>query len=255
MKSLVLLGGAVFGFMFFMLLLAPQAEANTNIPSVGYSLRVLGGSSSGSIETWYEGGNIDGLSFDIVNDSQLPQTLSFPKGCKLNYEIYNTAGVKVYDSAKDQRCKKSRKESTIRLAVGESYSITFLHKVSDFKLSPGTYRLKVFSKDSGYGTAEITFKVAPAMPSCTVSAKPFQIVAGERTKLTWSTQNAKSILWKQDSAANNIGLPVKALKKTGSKWYEVGGKGDQTVTLLVSNANGSAQCSTLIQVEPKADHN
>jgi hypothetical protein len=100
------------------------------------------------------------------------------------------------------------------------------------------------SKRSGAGKS---FEIAT--PSCTVEAKPYMPAVGERFKLSWATMNATKVWWEQNSAANVFGLPAKNLSKKGTKKFEAAGKGEQTVTLFVSNKDQSDSCSTKVIVE------
>ena len=100
------------------------------------------------------------------------------------------------------------------------------------------------SRTSGTGTgSEIEH------PTCTVEAKPYMPAAGERFKLSWTTMNATKVWWDQNSAANVFGLPSKNLSKKGTKKFEAAGKGEQIVTLFVSNKDQSDSCSTSVIVE------
>lgn len=129
--------------------------------------------------------------------------------------------------------------------------------------NPGTYtaRLYIPIHDCGQvgtlcaertlGTATITvIGRSSTQPSCTLSAKPYTLVTGERSVLSWTSKNAVKAKWQQDSAANVLGLSVDALPTSGSETITAAGKGSQTAILLVTGSDGTtASCSTTLHIE------
>ena len=89
-----------------------------------------------------------------------------------------------------------------------------------------------------------------ARPSCTLSAKPYTLVTGEESTLSWTSANAVKAKWQQDTAANVLGLSADVLPVSGSETVTVSGKGSQTAILLVTASNGTtASCGVTLQIE------
>lgn len=88
-------------------------------------------------------------------------------------------------------------------------------------------------------------------PTCALTSKPYMVMSGEKTALSWTSQNASYGVWEQNSSANVLGLSTNALSANGSITITIGGgKGTQTPTLRVYGSDGSsATCNTVVDIE------
>ena len=88
-------------------------------------------------------------------------------------------------------------------------------------------------------------------PSCILTSKPYMVMDGEKTTLSWTSRNATYGVWEQNSSANVLGLSLDKLSANGSQTITIeGGKGTQMPTLRVYAPDGSsATCSTIVNIE------
>ena len=171
---------------------------NNDWPSLTFSPVVNAGAQN---DTWLEGGNIDGLSVVIKNDSALtPQQITFPTNCWYTYKIYNrSTGAMVFDLATQQQCIPPGIEqgTTFTLRQGETKVIDVEHRNNTFHLTPGSYIMKVDinSKRVVKEAVQFLFNVArntnttsPTITSITPTSGPVgTVVTIAGTNITPST--------------------------------------------------------------------
>ncbi len=111
-----------------------------------------------------------------------------------------------------------------------------------------TPTLSITGKGGSSACSTILSVVPP--PTCTLTSKPYMVMNGETTTLTWESQNATYAMWEQNSSANVLGLSLDKLSANGSRAVTIGGgKGVQTPTLRVYGTNSSATCNTTVDIE------
>lgn len=143
------------------------------------------------------------------------------------------------------RSSSSNRSTLIKSVEADGVYVVTQSKATTYELYCTKILSDGFSSDSR--EIKVSTKKPQALPTCTLTAHPSQLLSGQRTKVSWKTWNAKDVRWQQDSSANVLGLSVKKLKKKGSETAAFAGKGDQTITLLLKGKGGStAWCTTTV---------
>jgi len=120
----------------------------------------------------------------------------------------------------------------------------------------GTYKLLVmdYANQATVRATSGAFTIGTtgATVSCTLTASPSSITEGQFTQLSWSSTGASYANWKQDGAANVLGLTGSNLMTSGSIVVYANGKGSVSPTLQVTSTGGSTgSCKTTIKVEER----
>jgi len=92
--------------------------------------------------------------------------------------------------------------------------------------------------------------------SCTLTANPSSVDEGQAVVLYWSSTGASYATWKQDGAANTLGLTGGYFATNGSIVVYANGKGSVSPTMLVTSTGGqTGTCKTTIKVDEQAGAN
>jgi len=183
------------------------------------------------------GSSPDIIEFDAVSSFEggtqrvvLSWTADNADGCQLRY-ITSSAS--------------SNRSTLIKSVETEGVYVATQTKPMTYELYCSKILPDGFSSDSK--EIKVSTKKPYPLPTCALSAKPYLLAPGERTKLSWKTRNATEVRWQQDGSANLLDLSTKKLRKKGSERIIFAGKGDQTITLLLKGKEGStAWCRTTL---------
>ncbi len=209
-------------------------------------------------ESWVEGADMKYFVLKIHNPSSATKNLTFPTNCWWTYRIYDrNTGRVVFNLADEQECMRvgSSAATTFALKPGESKTLEFDHLNSLYRLSPGSYvmRIDVNSRPSAPSAASFNFGItAGVSQSVTIAEKTYAsttpFIEGTSSGVTSfgiSVDNGEKVYGSGNSAIvpQNGSWRHRISAPLANGWYNV--KAYSTSNVLIGSGKFRVQVGTV----------